>query len=213
MTLARFRCRALRRSGVTEVRVIQAASEEAARERLLAAGLEPLSIEAMGPSLFDGLGGLRLPDWRPSITMPAGAGIVAICLLASIPLTVALGAWSLAALANGKIARLETAAAGSGRADQPYLSQAARQHFAVALSRPTISDIARRLAAVSPQNASLAFMSGDGKGRLTIGIDTPDPDRLRLAIVTDPLLASLSETAQTRTNDGAIRVTLQGMPR
>lgn len=213
MTLARYRCRALRRSGVTEVRVIQAASEAAARERLLAAGLEPLSIEAMGPSLFDGIGGLRLPGWRPSITAPPTAAIVAICLFASLPLTVALGAWSLVALANGKIARLETGAAGSGRADQPYLSQAPRQHFAAALSRPTVSDIARRLAAVLPQNASLAFMSADGQGRLTIGIDTPDPDRLRLAIATDALLASLSETAQTRTDEGAIRVTLQGLPR
>ena len=220
MTLVRFRCHALRRSGATEVRVIQAASEVLARERLLAAGLEPVRIEPMGPSLLDGVRDWRIPRWRLwraipvlGLEIPRRPATIALCLLASIPLLVAIGAWSLAAVAGGEARQLEAASTPTGRTDQPYLSSIARRELAAALSRPTIGDIVRRLSAVLPQNASLVRAASDTKGILTIEIDTPDPDRLRLAISGDPLLGTLSEAGQKRTEDGAIRVSLRGTPR
>jgi len=213
MTQMRFRCRALRRSGATDVRVIAAASEGAARERLLAAGLEPLSIEAVGPSLFAGLGDLRLPRWRPGMSPPARPMMIAAALFASIPFTVAAGAWTLAAMAGGKAGRIAVSVAPTGRADLPYMSHAARADFAASLSRRPLGDVVLHLSAALPQNASLASMTRDRAGQIAITIDTPDPDQLRLAIADDRLLASLAEIGQSRTENGAIRVTLHGVLR
>lgn len=215
MTSSRFRCQALRRSGATEVRVIQAASADEARERLLAAGLEPVSIEEIGPSLFDGLrGGVdidwRLPRWRPRLSLPTRPGMIAACLLAAIPFITAIGAWMLAITTAHDVEQLQLGSSASAYAGKPYLSPATRRDLASAMSRPTIGGLIQRLSAAIPQSASIASVMTDAKGQLTIAVETPDPDRLRLAIAADPLLARLAETGQSRTDDGAMRVTLRG---
>jgi len=211
MTTPRFRCTALRRSGATEVRIVQAVSADAARERLIAAGLEPDSIEALGPSLIDGLSGRdwKLRHYLPTFSMPRRPAMLAIGLLASMPFTVAVGSWSLATLAATQNERLANASASS-RIGRPFLSDSARRDLAGRMSRRTVSEIAARLFAVLPQNASINGVSSDADGRLKIEIDTPDPDRLRIALAVDPLLTTLSEEGQLRTDDGAIRVTLRG---
>ncbi|ARR54207.1 hypothetical protein HY78_12540 [Rhizorhabdus wittichii DC-6] len=68
--LIRYRCVLLRRSGASEIRIVRAEDAAAACARLAAAGLDPVSVEPIGPSLLDRLGdriargGWRLPRWR-----------------------------------------------------------------------------------------------------------------------------------------------------
>lgn len=209
MSAGRFRCRALRRSGATEVRVVLAENEEAARDRLVAAGLEPISIEPIGPSLFSGMGGWRLPQWRlPRIATPRGPALIAIALLLSIPFTVAAGAWWQAREAMVQNQALQFRyGRDSGKA---VLSQAERERLASDLSRRTIGDLVVRLAAVLPSDAMIHAAKDDGDYGLKIEIDASDPDRLRAALAADPLFAHLRETAQDRTESGTMRVTLEG---
>ncbi|WP_347271422.1 hypothetical protein, partial [Rhizorhabdus histidinilytica] len=54
--LTRYRCVLLRRSGASEIRIVRAEDAAAARARLAAAGLDPVSVEPIGPSLLDRLG-------------------------------------------------------------------------------------------------------------------------------------------------------------
>ncbi len=212
--MQRFRCRTQRRSGATEIRVIAATSEEAARARLIAAGLEPVEIEPMAASLFDGLRarlatGVSLPDWDvPAIALPRGPHLIAAWLLLSIPVSVAIGSWLQVAMATAESDRLQ--ARYRREADGPMLSMAARDDLARALSKPTIGNVVVRLAATLPADASVYAIGDDDQRGLRIEIDTSDPDRLREALKVDPMIGRLREIGQVRTEQGMIRITLQG---
>lgn len=209
MTSPRFRCRAIRRSGASEVRIVQAESEEAARARLIAAGLEPVSVEPIGPSLFAGISGWRLPAWRiPNLDVPRGPLLIALCLLLSIPVIVAAGAWWQASRAMAQNQTLQNRYGNDSQG--PMLSLAAREALAGDLSRPTVGDLVVRLAAALPADATIYAAGDDGEHGLKLEIDASDPDQLRAALAADPLFAKLLETGQDRTESGTIRVTLEG---
>lgn len=223
-SLPRFRCVLLRRSGATEIRVVRAADAGAARAMLEAAGLNPVSVEAVGPSLFDNLGerlGGRwsLPRWRPRWprgtaapprTVLIGAGLI----VASIPFTTAIAAWGLTALNHLQAQRLGQRALPALAAYRRAAAiEAARPHVATTIAAPTVSETTARLAAALPAGAGLVSLSrGDG-GELTLAIETPDPDSLRPALAADPGLGGLREVGQTMTDGGTISVTFRGRDR
>jgi hypothetical protein len=216
--LPRFRCVMLRRSGASDIRVIRAESEEAARAQLAAAGLDPVSVEPIGPSLFDrlreriGEGGLRLPAWRPDLP-PFSRDLwwPALLILATIPVTTALGAWTLAGITRWQIHQLRQQEAP---ALAVYRSAAAieraRPRAEAAMAAPALTSLASRLSAVLPEDAGLAGIALDDTGVLSVEIESADPDRLRTELAKDPLLGSLGETGQAMTDGGTMRVSLKG---
>jgi hypothetical protein len=217
----RFRCVALRRSGVTEIRIVHAADEAAARARLIAAGLDPVSVEAIGPSLFDmiwarlGAGReIALPAWRPrlpALDVPRRAWRIAGLALASIPVSVAILSWGLVLVADLQAGRIATREAGAiARARTQMLGEAARAVVAPAMTAAPVEAIVGRLAAILPADSGLASVARDQAGALAIEIDTPDPDRIRPLLATDPIFGVLRETGQAPTDEGTIRVTLEG---
>lgn len=216
--LTRYRCVMLRRSGASEIRIIRAEDEAAARAKLAAAGLEPVSIEPIGPSLLDALAdriatrGLRFPRWRPAVPLPSGrVRAVAGLLLATVPATTAIGAWGLAGFDRWQAARL-------ARREAPALAayvrgaatEKARARIETVMAAPPVSALADRLRAALPEEAGLAGMELAEGGELTVELETPDPDRLRPALASDPLFGSLREVAQAMTQGGTMRVTLRG---
>lgn len=223
--LTPYRCVLLRRSGVSEIRIVRAEDAAAARARLEAVGLNPVSIEAVGPSLFDRFGervangGWRLPRGRPAwparLSRPTGTILAAaVLILATIPVTTAIGAWGLAGIDRWRAARI---ARGQAPAIAAYARVAAveraRADVAAVMAVPSLSGVVARLRAALPEEAGLAAMGIAEDGALTVEIETPDPDRLRGALAADSLLGSLRETGQTRTDGGTIRVVLAGRVR
>jgi hypothetical protein len=219
----RFRCVALRRSGATEIRIVHAADEAATRARLIAAGLDPVSVEAIGPSLFDTLaaklrarGRIAAPAWRPRLALPVPdvprrAWRIATLALVSIPVSVAILSWGLVLVADLQAGRIATREAGAiARARTQMLGEAARAVVAPAMTAAPVEAIVGRLAAILPADSGLASVARDQAGALAIEIDTPDPDRIRPLLATDPIFGVLRETGQAPTDEGTIRVTLEG---
>lgn len=213
----RYRCVMLRRSGATDIRVVRAEDEAAARAILTAQGLAPVSVEAIGPSLFDALRGRlttrewTLPRWAPP---PRGALVGSALILATIPVSIAIGSWALAGITQLRITRLHSSAA-------PALStyaraaaiEDARSTVEAVMAGPSLSALADRLAAGLPDDAGLVSLTMLPEGQLIVEIETPDPDRLRSALDADPLFGSLGETGQKRTDGGTIAVSLKGRVR
>jgi len=216
--LPRFRCVMLRRSGASDIRVIRAESEEAARAQLAAAGLEPVSVEPIGPSLFDRLGeriregGWRLPARRPALPpFPPGLWWPTLLILATIPLTTAVGAWALAGITRWQVHQLRQEAAPALAAYRSAAAiERARPRAEAAMAGPALTSLTGRLSAVLPEGAGLAGIALDDGGVLSVEIESADPDRLRTELAKDPLLGSLSETGQAMTDGGTMRVSLKG---
>lgn len=218
--LNRYRCVMLRRSGASEIRVIRAESEAAARAQLAAMGREPVSVEPIGPSLFDSLyervtaGGRRVPrlQWRPSLRIPPrDIWWPALLILATIPFTTAIGAWTLTGIERWRTARLaERERPAIARAIRAIMAEEARRSTQSVMAAPALSSIVARLRGALPDEAGLAAIAISDDGALTIDIETPDPDRLRGALAADPLLGALREFGQSRTGGGTIRVSLKG---
>lgn len=226
--LPRFRCVTLRRSGASEIRIVRATDEAAARAQLEAAGLVPVQIEAIGPSLVDALREklpaagaspaprLALPRWRFTrpvwLALPPRATLVSAGLiLATIPASTALGAWGLTALSRWQLHRLEASEAPAlARYAKVAAVEQVRPRAEAAMQAPAISQLVARLAAALPADAGLAGLSLDERGGLVVEVETPDPDRLRPALAADPLLGRLEEVGQTMTDEGTMRVTLKG---
>lgn len=214
----RYRCVMLRRSGASEIRVVRAESEAAARAQLAAMGREPVSIEAIGPSLLDSLGeriaagGWRLPRWRPTLRVPPrDIWWPALLILATIPFTTAIGAWTLTGIERWRAVRLAADAAPAiGRATEAILAEEARRSAVSVMAAPSLSSLAARLRSALPEDAGLAGIALSDDGALSVEIETPDPDRLRTALAADPLLGALREIAQTQTGSGTMRVSLKG---
>lgn len=222
--LPRFRCVMLRRSGTTEIRIVRAESIEGARATCAAAGLNPVSIDPVGPSLFDSLGETlkrgewRLPGWRPAIpaiTLPPRPIMIGVALiLATIPVTTAIGAWGLTAINRWQASRIASAQAPAIAAyAQVVAIENVRARAATIMAAPTVTAMVARLRAALPEEAGLAGLSLDEDGAITIEVEAPDPDRLRTALAADPLLAGLRNSGQTMTDGGTIMVILQGRAR
>jgi hypothetical protein len=137
--------------------------------------------------------------------------IIIACLVGSIPLTIAIGAWVLHLTEERRSDALR-------RTLEPRLPleraaesiERARPSFARLVERATLSDVVERLARSLPAEAKVHAMGRDQAGILTIEIDTADPDLLRPAIERDPVLRDLDEVGQTRSGDHGLRVTLRG---
>ncbi len=220
--LTRFRCVMLRRSGASEIRIVRAADAADARAQLAASGLDPVSVEPIGPSLFDLLadriarGGWRLPRWRPGwpsmLVRPSRRTLSGMALiLATIPLTTAIGAWGLVGLNHFEAKKLMLRQA---RAIAAYAQVAAVERARVdaeaVMATPSLTELVDRLHTTLPEEAGLAAMALADSGELTVELETPDPDRLRTALAAEPLFESLWEIGQARTDGGTIRVTLKG---
>jgi len=213
----------LRRSGASDIRIVRAEDEAAARAQLAAAGLDPVSVEAIGPSLIDSLGerirsgGWRLP--RRKLAWPAPFRDIRfpdrlpalLLILATIPFTTAIGAWTLTGIERWRSAALaEREAAAIRRAMGAALAEQARGSAEAAMAIPSLGSLAARLRTHLPAEAGLSAMALDERGVFLVEIETPDPDRLRSAFAADPLLGSLREVGQARTGGGTIRVSLNG---
>ncbi|ATE63527.1 hypothetical protein [Rhizorhabdus dicambivorans] len=217
--MTRYRCVMLRRSGASEIRVVRAEDEAAARAQLAAKGLEPVSVEAIGPSLLDALRekkpalpGWRLPRWNiPRLRVPQQGLIAAGLILATIPVSTALGAWGLTALTRWQAHRLaQREAPALARYERVALVEGSRRHVMAVMTSPPVSAVVVRLARLLPPDTGLAAVSLDEGGALVIEVETPDPDALRGALAADPLFAGLDEVGQTRTDEATLQVTLKG---
>lgn len=223
--LTRYRCVMLRRSGASEIRVVRAEDEAGARALLAAAGLYPVSVEPIGPSLFDSLGehiargGWRLPRWRPAwptrIVRPSATALTGVALiLSTIPVTTVIGAWGLAGIDRWRAARIAKRQAPAIAAyAQVAAVERARDDVEAVMAIPSLSGLVARLHAALAADTGLATMVLAESGELTIELETPDPDRLRTALAADPLLGSLRETGQRMTDGGTIAVVLTGRVR
>lgn len=209
----RYRCVMLRRSGATDIRVVRAEDEDAARAMLAAQGLDPVSVEAIGPSLFDAL---REREWTlPKIHLPRRGALLSVALvLATIPISTAILSWTLAGVTEWRIARLQAQEAPALAAYQrASATEAARTRMEAVMTGPTLIALADRLAVTLPDDAGLVGLTMLPEGELIVEIETPDPDALRGALQADPLFGSLGETGQKRTEGGTIAVSLKGRVR
>lgn len=218
--MRRFRCRSLRPGGAIDIRVITAESEEDVHARLVAMGLEKITIEMVGPSLLQTLASRLakrppLPRSVPNFKCPVISSrvrMISICLVASIPVSIAVGAWSMTFVARQDAQKLAQAAALNIDARrEAILAEEARPVTSRLLAAPSISDLIQRLSATLPAGDTVADAARDAHGILTIDIETIDPDELRRALARDAKLAKLRETGQSATDRGTMRVTLRGM--
>lgn len=141
----------------------------------------------------------------PLVTM-----LVALLLLATIPLSTAVGAHVLAAA-------IDRANAGIAAEGDPRLAAEARA-AEMARARPVIgrlleqrpiSEIVARLAAVLPTGARIHTLSRDADGNVTVAVDLIDPDALRPALARDPLLATFRQIAQGKADTNGVRLSLR----
>ena len=221
--LTRFRCAALRRGGATDIRVVYAANAEAARDRLIAAGLEPMTIEPVGPSLSDRLAAklrtrlraLRGPAPRPvapavgpdrqPISKPL---LAAAALLAAAGITAMLGSWTLALATMWQTQQVLRESRGAIARYHDMISD----ERAKALARPVMTsagptEILGRLATILPAETGVVAAGRDPAGVLRVELETADPDQIRPILARDPLFRSLREAGQAQTGDGTLRVT------
>jgi len=220
----RFRCEAARPSGATDVRVIHAASPAAARDRLIAAGLEPLAIEAVGPSLLTRLSealrnrARRQPE-KHAFLEPARAAVVRaaprflasvlLLSLAGTSFAVMIGSWSLALVTGWKAERIIGREAVSlVRYHERLASERVRRVAAPVMTAPAVTEVMERLAGILPPDTGLAEAKRDAAGVLTVVLETSDPDQIRPVLARDPLFGSMRDIGQARTDQGTIRMTL-----
>jgi len=220
----RFRCEAARPSGATDVRLIDAASAAAARDRLIAAGLEPLTIEAVGPSLLTRLSELlksrprrRLekhvlgePIRAAAVRVPPRfLASVLVLSLAGTSCALMVGSWSLALVTGWKAERImRREAASLVHYHERLAKERLRRVAAPVMTAPAITEVMERLAGILPPDTGLADAKRDAAGALTIVLETPDPDQIRPVFAHDPLFRSMRSIGQARTEQGTMRITL-----
>jgi len=226
--LIRFRCTALRRSGATDIRIIHAGNADIARDRLIAAGLEPVSIEPVGPSLSDRLSarlhtnirqfrtrrpsGPAFPDFDALRLAGGSRSFLAVaCTLATVSITLMIGSWILVlTTARQADALIRTNAVEIRHFSDQRSNEAARIAVRPAMTSPGPTEILGRLATILPPDTNLVSASRDRFGALRLELDTPDPDQIRPILIGDPLFGGMKEIDQNRTTEGTMRVTLTG---
>lgn len=217
--MIRFRCVMLRRSGSSDIRVVRAPDAAAARAILEARGLQPVSVEAIGPSLLDAVAQKLRGGWHLPLPRAGGASERSwadtawrtALLLSVIPVVTAGIAWSWTGVDRLRALWIE-------RREAPLLVAQARlervertRHGVERVAAvPPLSAVAEQLAAALPDDAGIESLSLTPEGELLVEIVTPDPDALRSALAADPLLASLGERSQSRTEAGTIKVGFEG---
>ena len=100
-------------------------------------------------------------------------------------------------------------AQGQARFESEGAERRAAMLFRDAVRRPTLSATLDRIARVLPDDARLASVTRAADGVLRIEITTNDPDPLRAALRRDPLFVAMRESAQRRTGDGRVVVTMR----
>ncbi len=168
------------------------------------------------PSLFDrAVAAARRPERVPATASTPrrraslaidGPTLTTVVAILATPLATWGGAAWLAASARADGRAAETRAApviAARNARAAALDTLARAWSQLPLGT-TIESVARAL----PPEASLARAERDTRGRLTLDILTPDPDRLIAALRRDGTLGSLRPTAQ-KAVDGRMQVTLE----
>lgn len=139
------------------------------------------------------------------ITVAVAAG-----LLLSIPLSTAIGAHLLAEANERRSEALaQEAASRLAAARQAVKIERARPEVGRLLGRRTISELIERLARALPPAAHVHALSRGEDGALVAEIEIVDPDLLRPALASDPLLDSLRPIGQRGVPDGGIRVMLR----
>ena len=216
--MIRFRCVGMRRSGATEIRILQAAHADDARARLIAAGLEPVTIEAAGPSLSNRLltkfAAFPAAGWHWPVATRARLrhlGLLAVLSLVMTCFITAIGVWIAVAATNWQASRI---AARSGAAIARHrdivIAERIRAAAATAMTTASVSERLDRLAAILPRDAGLIAAERDPAGQLILELEAPDPDQLRPALLHDPLFGSLREIDQASTDRGGLRITYKG---
>jgi len=217
--MIRFRCVMLRRSGASEIRVVRAPDAATARAILEARGLQPVSVEAIGPSLADAVAQKLRGDWHWPVPQVGGASERSwadmawrtALLLSAIPVLTAGLAWSWTGVDRLRIAWIERREATLLTAQARLATVERTRHGVDRIAGvPPLSAIAAQLAATLPEDAGIESLSLTPEGEVLIEITTPDPDALRSVLAEDPLLASLGERSQSRTDAGTIRVGFEG---
>ena len=164
--------------------------------------------EAPTPSLAGRLAvALRsLREARPARRWPSYR--VSALLLAAIPLLTAIGAEGLAIAKDAGNRVVMRVAADRLSAHRAAIeAAAARMRIAPALTRPTASGLAERLAAFLPPGDRVRLLAIDDKGAISAEIECADPDALRAALAADPLGRRLRMTGQSPAADG-VRIVL-----
>jgi hypothetical protein len=224
--LIRFRCAAIRRSGATEIRIIYATSVDAARDRLIAAGLEPATIEPAGPSLSDRLI-TRLRQRLLDVRYPAARAAVpntdtpiprarsvskwvltTLSLLATASATLMISSWTLLIFTRWQAEHvLQQNAAAIARYQDRMSDERIKMAARPAMTLPGPTEILGRLAAILPSDTGLAAATRDPQGVFRIELETSDPDQIRPIFASDPIFRSMKETGQKQTGEGTIHVT------
>lgn len=143
---------------------------------------------------------------RGSLVTAAGAA----GLLLSIPLSTAIGA-RLLAEANERQSEIIARAAASrvAAAREAAAIERARPEAARLLGRRTVSELVERFARALPPDARIHALSREESGAIVAEIEIMDPDLLRPALASDPLLKSLRAIGQRGVPDGGIRVSMR----
>jgi hypothetical protein len=123
---------------------------------------------------------------------------IAAGLLASIPLSVVIGATLLASLNASRVEALENEV-------QPKLAvertlrqkEDLRRALAPVVGLPSISMLLDDLAGRLPSSAYLKEVERDNDGRMRLRVVARDPDAAQAALKRDPLLPGLHQTGQT----------------
>lgn len=135
------------------------------------------------------------------------AALALAAAIVATPLVTLVGALLLTAQVRDDTAALARAAA-------PVVAARRDHDRAVALLRaawtaPPLGATIEAAARVLPPDAALLRVERGATGAITLDIAAPDPDRAIAALRRDPLFATLRAAAQTRGDDGRMRVTLE----
>jgi hypothetical protein len=158
---------------------------------LLAQGLPPpYFVDADGHRL-----GVAEGVWRHKHVTLA---IVLVAML-SIPASISVGSW-----------HQRQAIAGSAPAAAVMPDSGA---FLAVAARPTLAGSLVVIARALPAESRLVSVARQADGRISLEIDTADPDQLRDRLRAVPALAAMRDEAQAQTADAAYRVTYAGQLR
>jgi len=224
----RFRCAALRRSGAFDIRVIYADSADVARDRLIAAGLEPVTIEPIGPSLSSRFTEKLSEEFRslrrrsaqstvstePRRQLTARPLLAMASLLAIAIFTLMIGSWALVLGTRWQTHQIMRESAASMARYRELISDERDRALArPVMTAPGATEVLARLAALLPADTGLEAAGRDREGVLWLELEAPDPDQIRPLLARDPLFRSLQEVGQERTGQGTMRVTWKSASR
>lgn len=138
---------------------------------------------------------------------------IAAGLVASIPLSIGIGAALLASVNASKVDALE-------RTVEPKLAverqlkdkESLRQSLAPMLALPTISMLLDDLAGRLPTSAYLKEIERDVDGRIRFRAVSRDPDAAQAALKRDPLLPGLHQTGQTPSEQEGVDLIYEAGP-